>query len=98
MTLQVDPERDEIRALARAAAWRDKRTLEIGCGEGRLTLRLAGLGARVEAIDPHARLLRTARRALPARLAGRVRYRVGSAYPLAQRSGSFQRVVFSWSL
>ena len=54
MRLQVDPEGNEVRALRRAGPWRGKRVLEIGCGEGRLTLRLAGLGARVDAIDPDA--------------------------------------------
>ena len=98
MSVQVDPEKNEIRALRQIATWRGKRVLEIGCGEGRLTLRLAGLGARVEAIDPDRRLLRAARQALPGRFAGRVRYRAGSACPLNYRSGSFERVVFAWSL
>jgi ubiquinone/menaquinone biosynthesis C-methylase UbiE len=98
MSIEIDPEGHETQALAKAATWRGRRVLEIGCGEGRLTLRLARLGARVEAIDPEAQLLRAARRVVPARLADRIRFRVGSAYPLARRSRSFDRVVFSWSL
>ena len=98
MTLRVDPKGNELRALRQAATWRGKRVLEIGCGEGRLTLRLAGLGARVVAIDPDAQLVRAARRALPTRFTERIRYRVGSAQPLPYRSGSFERVVFAWSL
>jgi 2-polyprenyl-3-methyl-5-hydroxy-6-metoxy-1,4-benzoquinol methylase len=98
MKLRVDPQGNELRALRQAATWRGKRVLEIGCGDGRLTLRLAELGAQVVAIDPDAQLVRAARRALPIRFTERIRYRVGSAQPLAYRSGSFERVVFAWSL
>ena len=45
MSIHVDPEGNEVRALERVAEWRRKRVLEIGCGGGRLTLRLAALGA-----------------------------------------------------
>ena len=98
MALLVDPERNEVAALARAARWRGKRVLEIGCGEGRLTLRLARLGARVEAVDPDPARVRAARRALPSRYAGRVRYRTGAAEGLPHPNGTFDRVVFAWSL
>src|SRR5262245_42393866 len=82
MALRVDPEKNEIRALRGVGPWRGKRVLEIGCGDGRLTLRLAGLGARVDALDPDGGLVRAARRSLPPRLTGRVRYRVGGALHL----------------
>ena len=98
MALHVDPERNEVRALAEAATWRGRRVLEIGCGEGRLTLRLARLGAWVEALDPDPALVRAARRALPSRHAGRVRYRTGGAENLPRPDGGFDRVVFAWSL
>ena len=98
MAMQVDPERNEIRALAQVASWRGRRILEIGCGNGRLTLRLASLGAQVAAVDPDAKLVRAARRALPVRYAGRVRYRVAGALRLPYPAASFERVVFSWSL
>ncbi|HEX5043786.1 MAG TPA: class I SAM-dependent methyltransferase [Candidatus Polarisedimenticolaceae bacterium] len=97
-TLKVDPRGNELRALARAGSWRGRRVLEIGCGDGRLTLRLAGLGAKVEAIDPDVQLVRAARQALPARFSTRVRYRVGSVNPLPFRDRTFERVVFAWSL
>jgi 2-polyprenyl-3-methyl-5-hydroxy-6-metoxy-1,4-benzoquinol methylase len=41
MPLRIDPEQNEIRALKSAANWRGKEVLEVGCGNGRLTLRLA---------------------------------------------------------
>jgi hypothetical protein len=34
MTLRVDPEQNELRALKNVAEWHGKRVVEIGCGEG----------------------------------------------------------------
>jgi ubiquinone/menaquinone biosynthesis C-methylase UbiE len=98
MAVVIDPERREIAALKRVADWRDKRVLEAGCGDGRLSLRLAQLGARAVAFDPNSALLRVARRELPERLAGRVEYHTGSAVALPHADKSFDLVVFSWSL
>ena len=98
MSIAVDPQQRELRALERAALWRDRRVLEIGCGRGRLTLRLAGLGARISAIDPNAAQIRSARAALPRRYASRVRFRVGQAERLPYRAREFDVVVFAWAL
>lgn len=98
MPLVIDPEGKEIIALERAAHWRGARVLEIGCGDGRLSLRLARLGAQVVAIDPDRSDIRTARRQLPKRYSRRVEYHVSSAEKLNQPPASFDRVVFSWSL
>ena len=98
MTYVVDPERNEVRALERVARWRGRLVIEIGCGDGRLTLRLARLGAHVLAIDPDPERIRTARRALPARLAERVRYRVGRAGRIDARNRSYDLAVFAWAL
>ena len=98
MAIEVDPQERELRALARITHWRDRRVLEIGCGEGRLTLRLARLGARVTAIDPDAARVRAARAALPRRRAQRVEYRVGRAQLLPYRAREFDCVVFAWAL
>jgi ubiquinone/menaquinone biosynthesis C-methylase UbiE len=98
MTLRIDPEKNEIRALKEMTAWRGKRVLEIGCGNGRLTRRLANLGAQVDALDPDRKLIATARKELPARYSDRVRFRVGSAQVLKYPKQSFDIVVFAWSL
>src|SRR5258708_38674050 len=85
MTIRLDPQQNEVRALRAAADWRGGRVLEIGCGDGRLTLRLARLGASVEAIDPDAASIRlarrTRRRARPPRRPAQVRCRVGEGEP-----------------
>jgi 2-polyprenyl-3-methyl-5-hydroxy-6-metoxy-1,4-benzoquinol methylase len=98
MPLRIDPAGNEVRALARVTDWRGKRVLEIGCGDGRLTLRLARLGARVYAIDPDAKLVRVARKKLPDRFAARVEYHVGRAGSLKHPDGVFDLAVFAWAL
>jgi len=96
--VRIDPDRLEVEALKEAASWRTWRVLDVGCGDGRLSQRLAGLGALVTGIDPARDCLREARECLPKRLAARVRYRVGDAQKLAFPNQSFDGVVFSWSL
>lgn len=98
MALRIDPEKNEVRALQRVTDWRGKRVLEVGCGNGRLTLRLARLGVVVEAIDPDRKTVASARKNLPAGLAQRVHYAVGDAGNLRYPDGSFDLVVFSWVL
>src|SRR5262245_14827499 len=98
MAIHVDPQGNEIRALERVAEWRRKRVVEIGSGGGRLTLRLAALGASVSAIDPDPKAVRLARRGLPKRYASRVRYRVGDATQLKLPDASFDIAIFAWSL
>ncbi len=98
MALVIDPEGREIAAFERVMKWRGTRVLEIGSGDGRLTLRLAGLGAHIVGIDPDPALIRKGRRNLQKRFAERVRYQVGSAERLKQINGSFPVVVFSWVL
>jgi ubiquinone/menaquinone biosynthesis C-methylase UbiE len=99
MAMSVDPQGREVRALERATRWRGARVLEVGCGDGRLTLRLASLGPRsLQAIDPDRAALRRAREALPARHRRRVEYRTGSALRLPYRAHEFDCVVFAWAL
>jgi 2-polyprenyl-3-methyl-5-hydroxy-6-metoxy-1,4-benzoquinol methylase len=98
MPVIIDPEEIEIAALQQAAHWRDRRVLEAGCGDGRLSLRLAQLGAQVAAFDPNPALVHKAQRNLPERFAGQIEYRIGSAEAMLHPEESFDLVVFSWSL
>ena len=98
MPITIDPQERELRALRRMARWRGRRVLEIGCGDGRLTLRLAGLGARIVAIDPIASEVRKARASLPRHNARQIVYRVGHAERLPYRAREFDAVVFAWAL
>ena len=99
MSLVIDPAGKEIRALQKAAHWKGRQVLEIGCGDGRLTLRLAALGAgHIEALDPDPGRVRIARRNRPARYERRIDYHVGHAERLKYHDGLFDIVIFSWAL
>ena len=98
MTKVIDPEGRETRALARVTRWRGASVLDVGCGDGRLSLRLARLGAKVVGIDPAASDIRSARQKLPRRYWNRIEYHVGTGTRLKQPTASFDVVLFSWSL
>src|SRR6266545_993739 len=57
MTVRVDPEQNETRALFSFVDLDGRRVLEIGCGDGRLTCQCADRAARVTAIEPAHRLV-----------------------------------------
>ena len=99
MALVIDPAEREVDALRKVMDWRGKHILEIGCGDGRLTLRLASLRPRkIYAIDPEEWLIRTARKQKPNKYADRIRYGVAHAEKLRFPSFTFDAVVFSWAL
>jgi len=99
MTLVMDPAGAEIRALKRTTNWRGKRVLEVGCGDGRLTLRLAGFNPdKIVAFDPDPKLIRTARKNLPEKYKAKIQYRVGNAEHVKYKANQFDVVVFSWVL
>ena len=66
LTELLDPEGAHIAALRRLAAFGDQRVLELGCGDGRLTLGIAKDAGHVLAVDPDADAVDRARRNLPA--------------------------------
>jgi 2-polyprenyl-3-methyl-5-hydroxy-6-metoxy-1,4-benzoquinol methylase len=98
MPFRIDPEGRELRALERLTSWQGKRVLDIGCGDGRLTVRLAQLGAEVTGVDPDRSLITEARRGIPDEYSAQIRYRLGNAESLPRLPGPFDIAVFSWSL
>ena len=98
MTPVLDPEEAHLAALRRLGDFRGRRVLELGCGDGRLTLGIAGDAASVLAFDPDAEAVDRARQSLPNELAERVTYRVASGKEIELEPLSFDLVVFSWSL
>lgn len=99
MALVMDPAGDEIRALKSIVNWRGKRVLEVGSGDGRLTLRLAKFGPeKITAFDPDSRLIRVARKNLPENFRGNIEYHVGNAEHVKQKANQFDIVIFSWVL
>jgi ubiquinone/menaquinone biosynthesis C-methylase UbiE len=96
--LRTDPERKEVRMLLRHAPLRGGRVLEIGCGDGRLTRRLAGALRSVVGIDPDGERIARAQRFTPPHHRGKARFEVGSGESLRFADRSFELVLFSWSL
>ena len=94
----LDPEGAHLAALRRLADFADARVLEVGCGDGRLTLGIAEQAASVFAFDPDEEAVERARGTLPIQLADRVAYAVGSATEVDIPRSAYDIVVFSWSL
>jgi ubiquinone/menaquinone biosynthesis C-methylase UbiE len=94
----LDPEGAHLAALLRLADFRGREVLELGCGDGRLTVGIAKDAASVFAFDPDAAAVERARLSLPSELAQRVAYRVASGDEIEIEPASFDLVVFSWSL
>ena len=98
MTPVLDPEGAHLAALHRLADFRGQRVLELGCGDGRLTVPVAREAASVFAFDPDAPAVERARQSLPEELADRVAYLVASGKEVEVEPRSFDLVLFSWSL
>jgi 2-polyprenyl-3-methyl-5-hydroxy-6-metoxy-1,4-benzoquinol methylase len=94
----LDPEASHLAALRRLQDFTGARVIEVGCGDGRLTLGIAEQATSVLAFDPDEAAVATARAALPRALAGRVTYQVASATDIAITASSCDVVVFSWTL
>jgi 2-polyprenyl-3-methyl-5-hydroxy-6-metoxy-1,4-benzoquinol methylase len=93
----IDREGAEGGALRAIGKLDGARVCELGCGDGRLTFGYAAAARSVLAIDTSEAAIARARDVLPADLAKRVRFEVGSALDLDQ-SARFDVVLFSHSL
>lgn len=82
----------DVAAHLRRVVKRGDRALDLGCGEGRHSIHLAKLGARVDAVDLEPRALKLA--AAAARRAHvKVRFRTADALKLPFDDGAFDVVV-----
>ena len=98
MTLQKDPERNEIRHLRNAADLTDKRVLEIGCGEGRLTWKYAKWTASIVGIDLDHDSLRVAKVDRPYDLESIVQLACADSQHLPFSKEKFDIAILAWSL
>jgi ubiquinone/menaquinone biosynthesis C-methylase UbiE len=94
----VDAEGAHLAAILRAADFRERRVLEVGSGEGRLTWGFAPLAASVLAFDPDEEVIATARAECSEELCEKVRFEVARAEEIDVPSHSVDLVFFSWSL
>jgi 2-polyprenyl-3-methyl-5-hydroxy-6-metoxy-1,4-benzoquinol methylase len=98
VALVIDPDGRELEALARVVDFTGLRVLDVGCGDGRLTGRIAPKAESVLGIDADAELIRTARRETPPDLRDRVEFRKASIVDLDEPPRRFDLVFFTWSL
>jgi ubiquinone/menaquinone biosynthesis C-methylase UbiE len=98
MSFQKDPEHSEIKLLRKFADFADKRVLEVGCGEGRLTWQYAAPSKLVIGIEPDRNALRVASYDRPSELANTVHFANAQAEQLPFHKETFDIAVLSWSL
>ena len=97
MSRVLDPDHAHLAALRRLTDFRGQRIIELGCGDGRLTVPIAREAVFMLSFDPDPEAVERARRSLPADLASRVDYRVASGTAVEVERGSFDLALFSWS-
>ena len=95
MARAVDPQGRELELIAGVADLAGKDVLDIGCGDGRTSRRLAGRGATVLGVDPDAAAIAQAR---AGRAGDTCRFRAVDVLELALPPASLDLVVFSRSM
>lgn len=98
MGRRIDPEGAELETLERFVSLGWDRLLDIGCGDGRLTARLAKSAKETIGIDPVAADVERGWRTIPPGLRPGITLAVGAGEFLPFPDGSFDAVFFSWSL
>ena len=98
MSLQKDPDRNEIRHLRKFVDFTGKRVLEIGCGEGRLTWQYAKDARSVVAVDLDHDSLRVAKVDRPSNLENQVGLACSDSEHLPFPKEKFDFAILAWSL
>ena len=98
MPLQKDPEGFEKKILHKYVDFTNKRVLEIGCGEGRLTWKYADASRLTIGFDPDRDAVRVARADSPSDLRGRVHFTQASANHIPFSKETFDIAILAWSL
>ena len=98
MTLQTDIEGNERRFLHRFVNFTNKRVLEVGCGEGRLTWKYAAKSVLTVGFDSDLTALRIAQLDRPGDMTSKAHFSAASAQYLPFAKEKFDIAVLSWSL
>jgi len=98
MSLQRDPEEFEKKILHKFANLSNKRILEIGCGEGRLTWKYAAASNLTVGFDPDHQALRVARADCSHDLREHVHFAQARASHIPFSKETFDIAILAWSL
>lgn len=100
MPVRTDPENNESRALFDLVDLRDRRVLEIGSGDGRLTWRYAAMAAHVTGVEPFQDAFLKAKEEVPRALRGRIDFHhmAFADFAASSQPSVFDVAIFSWSL
>ncbi|HXQ34907.1 MAG TPA: class I SAM-dependent methyltransferase [Anaerolineales bacterium] len=98
MTLQKDPENKERKTLQRFVDFTNKRVLEIGCGEGRLTWQYAKETRSTIGIDLDADALRVASIDRPSDLTGKIHFVRAESEHIPFSKETFDIATLAWTL
>ena len=98
MTIQKDPERNESKYLHKFVDFTNKRLLEVGCGEGRMTWQYAKETHTTIGIDPDTAALRIACADRPYDLANKTYFSCAASEYLPFSKETFDIAVLAWSL
>ena len=98
MSLQKDADRNEIKYLRKFVDFNDKRVLEIGCGEGRLTWKYAKAARSVVAVDLDHDSLRVAKVDRPSDLDDKIDLACANSEYLPFAKEKFDIAILAWSL
>jgi len=96
--LVIDPDGVEITAIHELVDVADRRVVEVGCGDGRLTFQYAAEAASVLAFDSDDEAIRTAHAEMPDELRRKIRFETADAAQIELPKGEFDLALFSWSL
>ena len=94
----VDAAEREMAALCALASFRDKRVLDIGCGDGRTAARIARSAGFVLGVDPDPERIAVALAREPEPGACETRFAVEDAVTMELPEASLDAVVFTRSL
>jgi ubiquinone/menaquinone biosynthesis C-methylase UbiE len=98
MSMQKDPEGFEKKILHKFVDFSNRRALEIGCGEGRLTWKYAAASRLTLGFDPDHEALRVARADSPHDLSEHVHFAQASAIHIPFSKETFDIAILAWSL